>query len=73
MVALNVPQRDLAASLASDPGEILDLLANFAADETRPVLIREVAGRHDGGGGHLAVSAFLRDLADALDNICPEE
>ncbi|WP_141135711.1 hypothetical protein [Cereibacter sphaeroides] len=63
----------LAASMAALPGEFLDLLANMAASEERAQLVRAVAGRHDGGGGHLAVSSFLRALADALDDICPED
>ena len=71
MVAINVPQTALARSLAQAPDELLGLLANLATYGTE-ALIREVAGRHDGGGGHLAVPTFLRDLAQALDDICPE-
>lgn len=72
MVALHFPGSALSRSLAADPCALLDLLADFAADDGHE-LIRAVAGCHDGGGGHLAVSAFLRALADALDDICPED
>lgn len=71
MVALHFPASALSRSLAADPEALLDLLADFAADGTE-ALIRQVAGCHDGGGGHLAVPPFLRALADALDDICPE-
>lgn len=72
-VAIPVPIPNLTHAFEANPGAFLELLSSLSAGGHYAILVRDIAGHHDGGRDNLAVSTFLRDLADALDHICPEE
>lgn len=72
MVQIPVPTPNLVHAFEQNPGALLDLLSSLAVGGHYPILVRDIAGCHDGGRDHLAVPTFLRALADALEHICPE-
>lgn len=59
---------DVGSAIASDPEELVELLADLAyrtAGDER--FFEDVAAAHSGSKSHDAIAPFLRELADALE------
>ncbi|KQI67983.1 hypothetical protein AN189_12975 [Loktanella sp. 3ANDIMAR09] len=67
---ISVSPEDIFHALWEKPDALIQILANMAVDEvTQEKLIEGVVMEHSGSEAHERIAPFLRNLADALEEM----
>jgi len=71
-IDLKVEVQDIASAMSYEPETVLELLSEFAQEDTRFLektgeFASEIAGHKDGTFAHEQVPDFLRRIADAME------